>query len=374
MKQTKLLRSLRESLVAIKARRVRHRNLHCARCPNPDEPTHALCYWRRVSIEYPSMSEQHFDIRRLERYDSTTSEYLLAIITDEDHASQVEQEDGRTAWQSTLRHDRLHRQADPQTGQPRYRFEDIPEAEGGEFQLISLIAEGGRGAEFSELVMFGKRLVTFDDRTGLVCEVRGQNQLVPRNILMTGSGDEEFKGFKSEWATLWNDQLVIGSHGKKPAEEWVKMLDRNYGVRSVNWADRYQRIRDALGVGPDGYVIHEAAEWHPYRREWLFFPRKISNKPFDEAVDARERGANMLIIANEDFSQIRTLEVGERIPERGISSFKILPGHPNECVGLKSVEIGDRTESYLFCFNLDGEVLQDDIFIGDYKCEGLEIL
>ena len=320
------------------------------------------------------MSEQHFDIRRLERYDSTTSEYLLAIITDEDHASQVEQEDGRIAWQSTLRHDRLHRQADPQTGRPRYRFEDIPEAEGGEFQLISLIAEGGRGAEFSELVMFGKRLVTFDDRTGLVCEVRGQNQLVPRNILMTGSGDEEFKGFKSEWATLWNDQLVIGSHGKKSAEEWVKMLDRNYGVRSVNWADRYQRIRDALGVGPDGYVIHEAAEWHPYRREWLFFPRKISNEPFDEAVDARERGANMLIIANEDFSQIRTLEVGERIPERGISSFKILPGHPDECVGLKSVEIGDRTESYLFCFNLDGDVLQDDIFIGDYKCEGLEIL
>ncbi|MCQ4310857.1 hypothetical protein NAV33_02935 [Pseudomonas stutzeri] len=320
------------------------------------------------------MSEQHFDIRRLERYDSTTSEYLLAIITDEDHASQVEQEDGRIAWQSTLRHDRLHRQADPQTGRPRYRFEDIPKSEGGEFQLISLIAEGGRGAEFSELVMFGKRLVTFDDRTGLVCEVRGQNQLVPRNILMTGSGDEEFKGFKSEWATLWNDQLVIGSHGKKPAEEWVKLLDRNYGVRSVNWADRYQRIRDALGVGPDGYVIHEAAEWHPYRREWLFFPRKISNEPFDEAVDARERGANMLIIANEDFSEIRTLEVGERIPERGISSFKILPGHPNECVGLKSVEIGDRTESYLFCFNLDGDVLQDDIFIGDYKCEGLEIL
>ncbi|SEH91230.1 soluble calcium-activated nucleotidase 1 [Stutzerimonas xanthomarina] len=154
----------------------------------------------------------------------------------------------------------------------------------------------------------------------------------------------------------------------------MKLLDRHYTVRSVDWADRYQRIRDALNVGPDGYVIHEAAEWHPYRREWLFFPRKISTEPFDEAVDERERGANTLIIASEDFSQIRTLEVGQRIPERGISSFKILPGHPNECVGLKSVEIGDRTESYLFCFNLDGEVLQDDIFIGDYKCEGLEIL
>lgn len=320
------------------------------------------------------MSEAHFDVRRLERYDGNTSEYLLAIITDEDHASQVELEDGKIGWQSTLRHDRLHRQLDPLTGKPRFRFEDIPEKDGGEFQLVSLIAEGGRGAEFSELVMFGKRLVTFDDRTGLVCEIRDQNKLIPRNILMTGSGDESFKGFKSEWATLYGDHLVVGSHGKKPAEEWVKMLNRHYGVRSVNWSDRYQRIREALGVGPDGYVIHEAAEWHPSRREWLFFPRKISNVPFDEEVDGRERGGNMLVIANEDFRQVRTLEVGTRIPERGISSFKILPGHPDECVGLKSVEIGERTESYLFCFNLDGEVLQDDIFIGDYKCEGLEIL
>ncbi|MFI8739826.1 hypothetical protein [Stutzerimonas zhaodongensis] len=320
------------------------------------------------------MSESHFDVRRLERYDSTTREYLLAIITDEDHASQVELDSGQIAWQSTLRHDRLHRDVDPQTGKPNFRFEDIPEHEGGEFQLVSLIAEGGRGAEFSELAMFGKRLVTFDDRTGLVCEIRDQNQLVPRNILMTGSGDEAFKGFKAEWATLYNDQLVVGSHGKRASEEWVKLLDRHYAVQSVDWSERYQRIRDALGVGPDGYVIHEAAEWHPYRREWLFFPRKISTEPFDEAIDERERGANTLIIANEDFSQIRTLEVGQRVPERGISSFKILPGHPNECVGLKSVEIGSRTESYLFCFNLDGEVLQDDIFIGDYKCEGLEIL
>lgn len=320
------------------------------------------------------MSEQPFDIRRLERYDSSTNEYRLAIITDEDHASQIELEGGQIGWQSTLRNDRLYRQTDPQTGRPHFRLEEIPEEEGGEVQLISLIAEGGRGAEFSELVMFGKRLVTFDDRTGLVCEIRNQNQLVPRHILMTGSGDEAFKGFKSEWATLCNDHLVIGSHGKKPAEEWVKMLDRHYGVRSVDWSDRYQRIRDAVGVGPDGYVIHEAAEWHPYRREWLFFPRKISNAPFDEAVDERECGANMLIIASEDFSEIRTLRVGDCIPERGISSFKVLPGHPDECIGLKSVEIGGRTESYLFCFNLDGEVLQEDIFIGNYKCEGLEIL
>ncbi|HAW25418.1 MAG TPA: hypothetical protein DCX38_19035, partial [Pseudomonas sp.] len=78
------------------------------------------------------MSESHFDVRRLERYDSTTREYMLAIITDEDHASQVELDCGQIGWQSTLRHDRLHRDIDPQTGKPHYRFEDIPEHEGGE--------------------------------------------------------------------------------------------------------------------------------------------------------------------------------------------------------------------------------------------------
>ncbi|MEP1214519.1 MAG: hypothetical protein ABJM11_13490 [Marinobacter sp.] len=320
------------------------------------------------------MTQQSADVARLERYGPDTREYTLAIITDEDHASQVELDDGQTAWKSTLRYDKLYRDVHPATGKVSYRLEEIPEAQGGEHHLISLIAEGGRGAEFSELVQFGQRLVTFDDRTGLVCEIRNENQLVPRHILMTGSGDEKFKGFKSEWATLKGDNMIVGSHGKKTREEWIKVLDRQYGLSSIDWRENYQRIRDALEVGPDGYVIHEAAEWHPYRQEWLFFPRKISTEPFDEPIDERERGANTLIIADEDFSNIRTITIGERVPERGISSFKIIPGYPNECVGLKSVEIGEHTETWLFCFDLDGNVLQQDTLIGRYKCEGVEIL
>lgn len=320
------------------------------------------------------MSDKHLDQQRLERYNAQTCDYTLAIITDEDHASQVELEDGQTAWQSTLRYDRLYREVDPATGNACYRMEEIPREEGGEHQLISLIAEGGRGAEFSELVLFGKRLITFDDRTGLVCEIRNNNQLVPRHILMTGSGDEAFKGFKSEWATLKGDQMIVGSHGKNAQEEWIKVLDRKYTLDSANWHQNYQRIREALNVGEQGYVTHEAAEWHPYRNCWIFFPRKISTTPFDEPVDERERGGNTLIMASADFSEIETLEVGKRVPERGVSSFKLIPGRTNECIGLKSVEIGDRTETWLFCFDLDGNVLQEDTFIGHYKCEGVEIL
>ncbi|MCW8193695.1 hypothetical protein F6455_02710 [Proteobacteria bacterium 005FR1] len=313
------------------------------------------------------------DVQRLERYDSATNDYLLAIITDEDQAAQVELEDGRQAWTSTLRYDRLERHVDA-SGKVTYDLDVIPPDEGGEHRLISLLAEGGRGAEFSELVKFRDRLITFDDRTGLVCEIRKENQLVPRQILMTGSGDEAFEGFKSEWATLYGDSLVVGSHGRKRRHQWVKALDYHYEVHSVDWADRYARLREAAGVAPEGYLIHEAAEWHPYRREWLFFPRKVSSTPFDYAVSESERGGNLLIIANEDFTDIRCTEVGPLCPDRGISSFKLVPGHPDECVGLKSIEIGDRTESYLFCFNLDGEVLQEDTFVGRYKCEGIEIL
>ncbi|RBP33938.1 soluble calcium-activated nucleotidase 1 [Marinobacter pelagius] len=320
------------------------------------------------------MSRKPADIARLERYGPDTSEYTLAIITDEDHAAQIQLEDGQVAWRSTLRYDKLYRETDPDTGKVRYRLEEIPAHQSGEHQLISLIAEGGRGAEFSELVLFGQRLITFDDRTGLVCEIRNENQLIPRHILMTGSGDEAFKGFKSEWATLKGDQMIVGSHGKNAREEWIKVLDRNYALESVDWHQYYQNMRTALGVGEQGYVTHEAAEWHPYRNQWLFFPRKISTTPFDEPVDEQERGGNTLIMANPDFTDIRTLEIGPRTPDRGISSFKLIPGHPSECIGLKSVEIGDRTETYLFCFDLEGNLLQEDTLIGRYKCEGVEIL
>src|SRR5699024_9175785 len=227
--------------------------------------------------------------------------------------------------------------------------------------------------EFSELIVFGEHLLAFDDRTGLVCEIRAGHRLVPRQILMTGSGDEAFKGFKSEWATLKGDELIVGSHGKSRPEEWVKFLDHDYRIRSRNWHTPYRRIRDALGIGENGYVIHEAAEWHPGHARWYFFPRKISHEPFDMAKDEREKGGNTLISSDETFNDIRTIKVGERVPERGVSSFKFIPGHPDEFVGLKSVECGDTTATYLFCFDARGNVLQEDTYIGAYKCEGVAI-
>lgn len=325
------------------------------------------------------------DRDRLARYGPETDSYTLAIVTDEDQDAQITTEDGQQVWQSRLRYDRAHRSVDA-NGKVSYRFEDLSAGDGGEQQLISTIAEAGRGAEFSELVMFRNRLVAFDDRTGLVCEIREGYELIPRTILITGPGDAVFKGFKAEWATLYGDELVVGSHGKigeRPDgtltvghEEWVKRIQPDtYQVISEDWSGAYQAMREALGVDPaHGYVVHEAAEWHPLHRRWLFFPRKISFEPFDEDRDERTCGGNKMLISTASFDDVQVVEVGAPTPERGVSSIKIVPGHPEEFIATKSVEIGDRTETFLFAFDWHGNVLSQETKIGNYKCEGAEIV
>lgn len=71
--------------------------------------------------------------------------------------------------------------------------------------------------ELSELVTFNGRLLTVDDRTGFVYEIVAEGkQLLPWVVLMDGDGRSP-KGFKSEWATVKDDMLWVGSMGK----EWT---------------------------------------------------------------------------------------------------------------------------------------------------------
>lgn len=73
----------------------------------------------------------------------------------------------------------------------------------------------GRGMELSELVTFNGRILTCDDRTGLVFELK-DNQALPWVLLMNGAGNT-VKGFKCEWATVKDEVLYVGSMGK----EWT---------------------------------------------------------------------------------------------------------------------------------------------------------
>ncbi|KQW25438.1 hypothetical protein ASE36_21100 [Rhizobium sp. Root274] len=319
------------------------------------------------------------DRQRLERYDASTSTYTIMQITDEDRESQVTLEDGETYFMARLRIDRAHRHVD-KVGAVRYSFEHIPDDAGGEVHVYSKFGEVEkdtfRGGEFSELLKWDRHMLVFDDRTGIVGEVRGTNHMIiPRQMLMTGSGDEAQKGFKCEWATLFGDQLIVGSHGKVLREEWIKRIGpHGYTVASENWSHVYRRMRDAVGVGDKGYVVHEAAEWHPYRERWYFFPRKISETPFDENTDEREKGNNLLIEADAAFSQVLVRPIGARIPERGPSSIKLVPGHPDEFIYMKSVELGGRTESWIGAANIMGDLLADEEKLGDFKCEGIEFV
>ena len=319
------------------------------------------------------------DRQRLERYDASVSTYTIMQITDEDRESQVTLEDGETYFMARLRIDRVHRHVDA-AGALRYSFEHVPDDAGGEVHVYSKFGEVDtdtfRGGEFSELLKWDRHMLVFDDRTGIVGELRGENHMIiPRQMLMTGSGDEAQKGFKCEWATLVGDELIVGSHGKVRQEEWIKRIGpQGYTVASEDWGHVYSRIREALGVGETGYVIHEAAEWHPYRERWYFFPRKISTTSFHESIDEREKGNNLLIEADATFTHFEVRPIGVRIPERGPSSIKLVPGHPDEFVYMKSVELGGKTESWIGAANIMGDLLADEEKLGDFKCEGIEFV
>lgn len=73
----------------------------------------------------------------------------------------------------------------------------------------------GRGMELSELVTYNGRMLTFDDRTGLIFQLNDDN-VIPWILLMDGAGNTG-KGFKSEWASVKDEVLFVGSMGK----EWT---------------------------------------------------------------------------------------------------------------------------------------------------------
>lgn len=73
--------------------------------------------------------------------------------------------------------------------------------------LSSSLAMKGRGMELSELVVFDGKLLSFDDRTGLVYTIE-RDQAIPWIIMMDGNG----KGGKGKTLTdfcLFSDKKII---------------------------------------------------------------------------------------------------------------------------------------------------------------------
>merc|ERR1712039_290366 len=86
--------------------------------------------------------------------------------------------------------------------------------------------------------------------------------------------------------------------------EWVKVVDVNGNIQNINWHPVYQSIRSATNTTLPGYLWHEAVEWEPVQRLWVMLPRFASSTsryiPDKEGNDT----SNLLIVANEAFTQI----------------------------------------------------------------------
>ncbi|KAG1683966.1 hypothetical protein DVH05_012278 [Phytophthora capsici] len=262
---------------------------------------------------------------------------------------------------------------------------------GEETKFSTSMNEAGRGFELSELTWFNGKLLAFDDRTGIVFRLKHFEgvsrtkplQAIPEHIIMEGDGLNG-KGQKHEWATVKDGELYMGSVGKEFTDNdgnvigdgnlWVAVMDRAGDIRHEDWTANFAAVRTALGCDWPGYVVHEAIEWSPIRRQWFILPRRVSTEPYNDMEDEK-RGSNKVVIASEDFSSIQVREVGKVTPLRGFSSFKFVPRSDDSViVAIKSVEVEDeqRQTSYVTVFDVDGNVLMDETEIpGGKKYEGV---
>ncbi|KAJ2937873.1 hypothetical protein O0L34_g18695 [Tuta absoluta] len=248
--------------------------------------------------------------------------------------------------------------------------------------LSSTYAHKGRGMELSELLVYDGRLLTFDDRSGVVFEIIN-NKVVPWVILSDGNGQVE-KGYKSEWATVKDGILYVGSMGKEWTTAsgefqtydpmWVKAVNMNGEVQHLNWVNQFKAVRLAIGIKWPGYMIHESGAWSPVTEKWSFLPRRCSHEPYNETKDEL-MGCNYLITADANFHQIKATEITKHSPKLGFSSFKFIPGSRDEAlVALKTTEFEGKTATYITAFKTDGTMLLADTLVENLKYEGLEFI
>jgi len=239
--------------------------------------------------------------------------------------------------------------------------------------------------ELSELVRFNGNLYAFDDRTGIVFEVRKDDTAVARHVVTEGDGTST-KGMKMEWATVKDGKIWIGSVGKEYTSQdgstilngnpfWVVSLDSSGQVEHHDWEANYTAMRKALKAAFPGYLIHEAINWSSVMRKWVVLPRRVSQQPYDDILD-EDRGSNKMLICDENFEDIQIVEVGVVHPRRGFSSFKFVPGTNEEVlVALKSEEDAkaETQLTYITVFTIKGQVLFPDTLVpSSHKFEGIE--
>jgi soluble calcium-activated nucleotidase 1 len=346
--------------------------------------------------------------------DPGSRQYTLLVVADQDEGAF-----NRTTGdlQSTLRRGTLcESRASPNAPDPSF---SVSWAAG--VALHSRLSLAGRGMELSTLSWFGGRLLSCDDRTGIIYELRG-GMAHPRHIL---SADIPGGQFKCEWAAVRRGLLYIGGIGRPfripvnvddPAagftsagNDMVVSIDTSGAVSYHNFSAVYSKLCRAAGCGLRGYATHEAAVWvegeHAGDGMWIFAPRRVSAEPFDEVLD-EVRGGHFIIQYVMAGGHDGSLDGGGELhgghavvarfaggvgaggvgggdeggdntgrgEPRGISEIRPLPGSPDILVALKTEEVGGHVASFLSVMRTDGTVLMPDVQVADgLKFEGLEV-
>lgn len=119
-------------------------------------------------------------------------EYQIALIADMDKNSKSDSQ--KNTWISYLLRGTL-----TWNGDDKHVAVHINESP---IVLKSSYCLAGRGMELSELTVFDGRLLTFDDRTGIVYEIKA-NEVVPWLILTDGNGNINKGAMRIEFSAFF---------------------------------------------------------------------------------------------------------------------------------------------------------------------------
>lgn len=253
-----------------------------------------------------------------------------------------------------------------------------------------------RGGELSTLNKFNGKLIAGDDRTGTLFEVLPEEE-DPLKRLKVITTLADFKGgksklgigFKCEWATVKDGKLYVGSHGRLegrpgyPPERmrWIKIVDKNWKVKHVNWSKNYDKLARAVGLTTGkklfGYLTHEGALWSDIHQRWFFAPRKVSlHLKYDFDQDPID-SSNLLLSCDESFKKIAVRQY--KVKDRsgiGSSDLAFVPGSgETEFVCTRTIEVGDELKTWVCVFDLNGDVLLDEHALEDgVKYEGVQVI
>ncbi|KAE9419828.1 hypothetical protein Angca_008988 [Angiostrongylus cantonensis] len=265
----------------------------------------------------------HTQLYKARILDNKDIEFDFLLVSDLDHESKVSSK----LWQSLTKRGVLRLSADQAKAFVEWKTD-------GDFFLNTEISSGGRAMELSDLAVFDGRLLSVDDRTGIIYEITN-NEAYPWVFLSDGPGNVT-KGFKGEWLTIKGEHLYVGGLGKEWTTTegeyvndnpmWVKVVSCNgevsgkiIKVKHISWRDVFIKVRSAAGIEYPGYMIHEAVQWSNFHQKWFFLPRRVSNEKYSESKD-ETRGGNLLIICDEPLS---TCEVVQQI---NIAHKKLIKG------------------------------------------------